>query len=127
MFILSCKICQRVCGAWVPAGASVADESRAGALSEVGRAGDSYSQGADMGQVTIILDEPTEASSSAAARAAGVPHAAWLADLIRRHVGGEPAAADAAVLVVEDNPVCREVLRSQVEFCGRRRRAGRRR
>lgn len=68
-----------------------------------------------MGQVTIVLDDATEAALGDAAHAAGVSCHKWLVDLVRRHAGGD---APPAILIVDDDPVFREVLRCQVEYLG---------
>lgn len=72
-----------------------------------------------MGQVTIILDDAAEAALRNAARAAGVSQNRWLADLIRRHFRGEEAPSETApILIVDDDPICRELLLLQVEHLG---------
>lgn len=72
-----------------------------------------------MGQVTIILDDNAEAELRHAAAAAGVSHHKWLVDLVRRHLRRRRDLAERAeVLVAEDEPICREVLRCQVEALG---------
>lgn len=72
-----------------------------------------------MGQVTIILDDAAEAELRHAAAEAGVSHHKWLVDLVRCHLRRRCAAAErAAVLIAEDDPIFRELLRCQVEVLG---------
>lgn len=72
-----------------------------------------------MGQVTFILDDAAEAALRKAARTAGVSQNRWLADLVRRHFRANDAIAEAApILIVDDDPVCRELLHSLVKDLG---------
>jgi CheY-like chemotaxis protein len=72
-----------------------------------------------MGQITIILDDAAEAAVRAAAAAAGVSQHRWLVDLIRRQFLAPPEAAEAVpILIVDDDPMCRESLQSLVEELG---------
>ncbi|MBW7901685.1 MAG: response regulator [Rhodocyclaceae bacterium] len=68
-----------------------------------------------MGELTIVLDEATDAALSRAAQSAGVSRHKWLLDLIRRYSRAE---ADPAILIVDDDPVFREVLRCHAEHFG---------
>lgn len=68
-----------------------------------------------MGQVTMVFDDETEAALHDAAQLAGLSQHRWLAELIRRHAGSQDTSP---ILIVEDDPVFREVLRCQVEFLG---------
>lgn len=72
-----------------------------------------------MGQVTIVLDDAAEAELRHAATEAGMSHHKWLVDLVRRDLRRRRAAAErAVVLIAEDDPICRELLRCQVEVLG---------
>ncbi|MBI2308769.1 MAG: response regulator [Rhodocyclales bacterium] len=65
--------------------------------------------------MTIVFDDATEAALRDAAQSAGLSHHKWLVDLVRRHACGGDAPP---ILIVEDDPVFREVLRCQVEYLG---------
>lgn len=72
-----------------------------------------------MGQLTIIIDDAAEAALREAARAAGVSQNKWLADLILGHFRGDDAPPGAApILIVDDDPLCRELSQSLVEYLG---------
>lgn len=72
-----------------------------------------------MGQVTIVLDDAAAAAVREAAATAGVSQNRWLVDLIRRHfLSLLTAATSAPILIVDDDPFCRESLQSLVEDLG---------
>ncbi|MDX9706133.1 MAG: response regulator [Azospira sp.] len=68
-----------------------------------------------MGELTIVLDDATAAELHAEACSAGVSECEWLAGLVRSRFR---AGDEAAILIVDDEPVFREVLRCRAEGLG---------
>lgn len=73
-----------------------------------------------MGPVTIFLDDAAEKALATASRSAGVDCGQWLAALVRRHLHdpGLGSRLPKPILLVEDEPLCREALREEVECLG---------
>lgn len=71
-----------------------------------------------MGPVTIFLDDAAERALAAASRSAGVDRGQWLAALVRRHLEAPGSLLPKPILLVEDEPTCREALREEVECLG---------
>lgn len=66
-----------------------------------------------MGQVTIYLDDETEAKARAAARAEGVPLSKWVAARIQRRTRGEwPEAVRALAGAWSDLPSAEQIRKS---------------
>ena len=75
-----------------------------------------------MGQVTIYLDNETEAKARAAARAEGMPLSKWVAERIRRPARGEwPEAVRALAGAWADLPSPERIRKSGAKDVARGR------
>jgi hypothetical protein len=75
-----------------------------------------------MGQVTIYLDEETEAQARAAARAEGLSLSRWVAERIQRRARADwPAAIRALAGAWADLPSAERIRRTQPRDVPRRR------
>jgi hypothetical protein len=75
-----------------------------------------------MGQVTIYLDEETEARARAAARVEGVSLSKWVAERIQRPARGEwPAVVRELAGAWVDLPSAEQIRRSRAKDVRRRR------
>ena len=68
-----------------------------------------------MGQVTIYLDDQTEAFAKAAAQAAGVSHSKWIGTVIQEKAANDwPASIKALAGAWPDMPTAEELRRGDI-------------
>jgi len=73
-------------------------------------------QEADMGQVTIYLDDKTEGEMLAAVEAAGISKSKWVASIIHEKAGGQwPETIVKLAGAWPDMPTAEDIRRSEAE------------